>query len=205
MVTSVIRCRLAKRAHHDGPILTCQCLRPSARRKNNVATRFFPQWSQLALSVNRPSARRPDNQPVVGVEVMVLRLGETKDRTEHQPTKSELKARVDWEKRRLKWPSLYGSDTRHWHTWDYFPSGRLSLMLINLLRTQWQSGHLLGRWHDRKAKSLESYLNDVIVAMLTGAAIVRHNRVAAETSNRKGKRLTKPICSNKSDCEIKLG
>ena len=58
--------------------------------------------------------------------------------------------------------------------------GRLSLTLIDPLRSQWESSHLLGRWHDRKAKSLEAYLNDIMIAILTGAAIVRHNRIAAE-------------------------
>jgi hypothetical protein len=52
------------------------------------------------------------------------------------------------------------------------------------LRSQWESSHFLDRWHDRKSKKLESYLNDIVVAMLTGAAIVRHNRIAAETAKR---------------------
>jgi hypothetical protein len=55
---------------------------------------------------------------------------------------------------------------------------------IDVLQCLSISGHLLGRWHDRKVRSLESYLNDILVAMLTGAAIVRHNRIAAETAER---------------------
>jgi hypothetical protein len=61
----------------------------------------------------------------------------------------------------------------------------VSLTLIDPLKSQWNSGHLLGRWYDRKGKNLESYLNDILVAMLTGAAIVRHNRIAAEAAERK--------------------
>jgi hypothetical protein len=57
--------------------------------------------------------------------------------------------------------------------------------LTDPLRSQWQSSHLLGRWHDRKTNSLEAYLNDIMVAMLTGAAIVRHNRIAAEMAERR--------------------
>jgi hypothetical protein len=68
---------------------------------------------------------------------------------------------------------------------DYFPSGRLSLTLTDPHKSRWNSGHLLGRWHDRKAKNLESYLNAIMVATLTGAAIVRHNRIAAEAAERK--------------------
>jgi hypothetical protein len=56
--------------------------------------------------------------------------------------------------------------------------------LTDPLKTQWESAHVLGRWYDRKTKNLESYLNDIVVAMLTGAAIVRHDRIAAETAKR---------------------
>ena len=69
------------------------------------------------------------------------------------------------------------------------PSGRLSLTLIDPLRSQWESSHLLDRGHDRKAKSLEAYLNDIMVAILTGAAIVRHNRIAAEIASIGGRKL----------------
>ena len=46
---------------------------------------------------------------VVDGETLVLRLGESKDKKEHQP-KSELKAKADWEKQREKWPSFYERD-----------------------------------------------------------------------------------------------
>jgi hypothetical protein len=48
---------------------------------------------------------------VVDGNALLLRLGETKDRREHQPTKSELKAKADWEERRRKWPSIWDRDT----------------------------------------------------------------------------------------------
>ena len=121
---------------------------------------------------------------IVDGEGMILWLGETKDKTAHQPTKSELKAKADWEEQRRKWPSIYDRDRQHWRTWDNFPPGRLSLTLTDPLRSQWKSNHLLGRWHDRKARNLESLLNDIIIAMLAGAAIVRHNRIAAENAER---------------------
>jgi hypothetical protein len=119
---------------------------------------------------------------VVDGEAMVLRLGETKVRKEHQPTKAEMKARADWEERQQKWPSIYDRDRQHWRSWDHVPSGRPSLTLTDPLKSQWESGHLLGRWHDRKAKSIEAHLDVVLIGMLTGAAIVRHNRIAAETA-----------------------
>jgi hypothetical protein len=121
---------------------------------------------------------------IVDGEGMVLRLRETKGKAAHQPTKSEMKAKADWEEQRRKWPSIYDRDRQHWRTWDNFPSGRLSLTLTDPLRSQWESGHLLGRWHDRKARSLESYLYEIVVGMLAGAAVVRHNRLAAEVAKR---------------------
>ena len=47
------------------------------------------------------------------------------------------------------------------------PRVALSLTLTNPLNSPWQSGHLLGRWHDRKVKILETYLNVIPEAMLT--------------------------------------
>jgi len=53
---------------------------------------------------------------IVDGEGMVLWLGETKDKTAHQPTKSELKVKADWEEQRRKWPSIYDRDRQHWRT-----------------------------------------------------------------------------------------
>lgn len=64
---------------------------------------------------------------IVDGETLSLQLGETKDKTAHQPTQAELKAKADWEENRRKWPSLYSHDRQHWRSWDYRPSGRLSL------------------------------------------------------------------------------
>jgi hypothetical protein len=122
---------------------------------------------------------------IVNGEALVLQIAETKDKKEHEPTKGELKAQADWEERRAKWPTLYGSDRRHWRTWDYFASGRLSLSVVDPLRNQWQSDHLIGRWHDRKTRRLEDYMNEMVVAMFAGSAIVRHNRIEAETAERR--------------------
>lgn len=122
---------------------------------------------------------------VINGEAVVLEIGESKNKKEHQPTKGELKAKADWEERRSKWPTLYGSDRRHWRTWDYFPSGRLSISVVDPLRTPYQSDHVIGRWHDRKAKRLEDFLSEIVVAMFAGAALVRCNRVAAEDRRRR--------------------
>ncbi|MBR0913951.1 hypothetical protein [Bradyrhizobium japonicum] len=122
---------------------------------------------------------------IVDGETLSLRLGETKDKTAHQPTQAELRAKADWEENRRKWPSLYSRDRQHWCNWDYLPSGRLSLTLTDPLRSQWQDSHVLSRWHDRKSSKLEARLDDVLVGMLAGAATARHNRIAAEAEKRR--------------------
>lgn len=122
---------------------------------------------------------------IVDGESLSLRLGETKDKTAHQPTKAELKAKANWEENHRKWPSSYNLDRQHWRSWDYQPSGRLSLTLTDPLRSQWQDDYVLGRWNDRRTSKLEALLGDVLVGMLTGAATVRHNRIAAEAEARR--------------------
>ncbi|WLB19962.1 ParB N-terminal domain-containing protein [Bradyrhizobium japonicum] len=117
--------------------------------------------------------------------VSEARIGETKDKSAHQPTQAELKAKADWEENRRKWPSLYSRDRQHWRSWDNRPSGRLSLTLTDPLRLQWQDGHVLGRWHDRKSSKLGAHLDEVLVGMLAGAATARHNRIAAEAEKRR--------------------
>ncbi|MBR0739657.1 hypothetical protein JQ581_22240 [Bradyrhizobium liaoningense] len=122
---------------------------------------------------------------IVDGECLSLQLSETKDKTAHQPTQAELKAKENWEEQHRKWPSLYNLDRRHWRNWDYQPSGRLSLTLTDPLRSQWQDGYVLGRWNDRRTCKLESFLGDVLVGMLTGAATARHNRITAEAEKRR--------------------
>lgn len=66
---------------------------------------------------------------VVDGEAMAFRFGETKDR-------SELKAKFDCQARQKKGPSLYDTDRQHWRTSYYFPSGRLSLTLIDPVKSR---------------------------------------------------------------------
>lgn len=124
---------------------------------------------------------------IVEGERMRFLFSETKDKREHLPTKSELKARDDWEASRVRYPSIYNADRRHWPSWDHYPSGRISLTLIDPLRNPWQDYRILGSWRDRQSTSLENYVNDIFVAILAGAALVRHNRLAAEATERRKK------------------
>ncbi len=122
---------------------------------------------------------------IVDGERLSLSINETKDKTAHQPAKAELQAKAQWEANRIKWPTIYNADRMHWRRWDHLPSGRLCVVLENPAAYYWQPEHLLGRWCDRKAARVEDCLNDIIVTMHSGAALVRINRLAAEEAERR--------------------
>lgn len=121
---------------------------------------------------------------IIDGESLRLLFHETKDKSEHHPTAAELAAKAKWEERRKQWPTLYNADRRHWRSWDYSPSGRLSLTLVSPVWTSWSSDRILGRWHDRKAGTVEQQLNDVVVAMYAGVALLKHNRTKLEERQR---------------------
>ena len=122
---------------------------------------------------------------IVDGERLSLSINETKDKTAHQPTKTELQAKAQWETNRIKWPTIYNADRVHWRRWDYVPSGRLCVVLENPAACYWKPERLLGRWYDRKTARVEDYLSDIIVTMHSGAALVRINRLAAEEAERR--------------------
>ena len=145
-------------------------------------------------------ASEQDVHIVVDGEAIRITIGEIRNKREHQPSKAELKAKQDWETRRKQWPTLYDADRQHWRRWDHVPSGRLSLTLIDPLRHQWQSDHVLGRWHDRSARRLENYLQEIVIGILTGAAIVRHNRIASETAEQKRQQAHEAYLAEQQRC-----
>jgi hypothetical protein len=121
---------------------------------------------------------------VIDGEKLRLLFQETKEKHEHHPTSGELAEKARWEVQRKQWPTLYNSDRKHWRSWDYSPSGRISLTLVSPIWTSWSSDRILGRWHDRKAATIEQQLNEVVVAMYAGVALLKHNRAAVEERKR---------------------
>lgn len=121
---------------------------------------------------------------VVDGEKLRLLFHETKDKSEHHPTAGELAEKVKYEERRKQWPTLYNADRKHWRAWDHSPSGRISLTLVSPVWTSWSSDRVLGRWHDRKAATVEQQLNEVVVAMHAGVALLKHNRAKIEERQR---------------------
>jgi hypothetical protein len=156
-----------------------------AGNRERVALLADTLFRALEAAGQQIKAAETDVHIVVDGEAIRIQIGEIRDKREHQPSKTELKAKQDWETRRKEWPTLYNADRQHWRRWDHVPSGRLSLTLIDPLRNQWQSDHAIGRWHDRSARRLEDYLQEIVIGILTGAAIVRHNRIASQTAERK--------------------
>ena len=121
---------------------------------------------------------------IVDGECLNLSIYETKNKQAHKPTQAELRARANWEQDRIKWPTMYGADTTHWRRWDYSPSGRLCVALTNPAAYFWKPENLLGRWYDRKTGRVEDHLNDIIIAMHSGAALIRHLRELADEKER---------------------
>lgn len=117
-----------------------------------------------------------DFRIVVDDEQLALRVYEGKDRQPHEPTAAEVKVQADYDRQRERYPGLYSSKSKAWRSWNYFPSGRLSLEITDPTRYRWGGKHVVGRWHDRASKKLESYLGAAMVALVTAAALVKHRR-----------------------------
>ncbi|NIA70358.1 hypothetical protein HBA54_17265 [Pelagibius litoralis] len=64
---------------------------------------------------------------LVGEIPVSWRIHETRDKTEHHPTKKELERQAQEDKWRARWPRERASDRKVYRTWDYFPSGRLAM------------------------------------------------------------------------------
>jgi hypothetical protein len=121
---------------------------------------------------------------VIDGEKMRLSFSETKGKQAHRPTATELARKAEWERDRLRYPSMYRADKLHWVSWDHFPSGRLSLTLSNPAEYRWSKERVLGRWYDRKSVTLENQMHEVVVGMIAGAVVIRRNRLAAEERER---------------------
>ena len=117
-------------------------------------------------------------------EVFWMTIYESRDRRTHQPTKEELKEQADRERWRAQYPGMYSANSKAYRSWDYFPSGRLSFELASEWREHWHP-LLAGRWYGRANKPVEECLNDAVVALITTAATIKHNRALAEDAARR--------------------
>ena len=121
---------------------------------------------------------------LVDGETFTFRIYSGKDRKPHVLTKEEIKARQEHEDRRRRWPTIYNRDWRPGRNWDYFATERLSIEVADPTLFSWNPEYAVGRWRDRKATRLETYLSDIMIALATAAAAVKYRRAAAEEKAR---------------------
>ena len=105
-----------------------------------------------------------------------LSLCETKVQVPHKPTQEELKHQAQHDANVKRFPTLYKPGRTIWRSWDDVPSGRLSLELKDASRVRWDNKDLVGRWYDRKTKTLEEYLSDAIPALKEASILAKHRR-----------------------------
>jgi hypothetical protein len=135
----------------------------------------------------RGHALRADNGCVrimVEGEPLVPRIYETKGKRPYEPRASDLKKQASYDERSRRHPTWYPPDKKVWRTWTYFPSGRLCLEVSDPSRYSWQNEHLIGRWYERKTKTLEAYLGEVIIALSPAAALIKHRSAEEEEQAR---------------------
>ncbi len=113
-------------------------------------------------------------------EPFLVRIYETKSKSPYRPTSADLKRQADYDERSRRYPTLYPAGKKVWRTWTYSPSGRLCIELSDPTHYRWNNEHLIGRWYDRKNKSGDEYLRELIVALAPAAALVKHRRAEAE-------------------------
>jgi len=116
-------------------------------------------------------------------ENFAVHLSEGRDRRTHVPTKADLKRQAEHDELRQKYPTFYSERTVY-RSWDYFPSGNLSLAITDPNVLSWYNDHTIGRWRDRKSKRLEDYLNDILAALPPAAAAVKLRRAQEEEKKR---------------------
>ncbi|WP_298161776.1 hypothetical protein [Acidocella sp.] len=111
-----------------------------------------------------------DNQP------LKLSVHETKVKIQHVPTTAELKEQAKHDQYVAQYPTFYSQNRKVYRTWDYIPSGRLVVEICDPLQAAWRSAPVFGRWYDRKTSGVETYINEMMVTLVTGAAIAKNQR-----------------------------
>ena len=112
---------------------------------------------------------------VVKDERFTVSFYETKQKISHVPTKDDLKRQRDHDESRKRFPTLY-SDVKVYRSWDYQPSGRMALKILDPTHCTWRGEEVVGRWRDHDTKKLESYLGEVMVALATEQVRVKMRR-----------------------------
>jgi hypothetical protein len=111
-------------------------------------------------------------------EAFSLTIQEGMTKTEHRPTRDELRRQAEHDELRRKYPNTW-SDRQVWAKWDYAPSGRLRLEITDRSQRRWDGEYIVGRWSDRKAQRVEDCLNEVMIAIAARAVLIKSQREEA--------------------------
>lgn len=136
-----------------------------------------------------------------------LRIYETEGKRPHEPTHTELNDQARQDKWRNEHPNWYSTVRKAYRTWDYFPSGRLTLELRASERYDWRDEPIEHRWRDRKAKPLEQSLADVFVWLASAEPLVRERRLKheeklrIEAAERERRRMERELHSKAKELE----
>ncbi|WOJ92922.1 hypothetical protein R0135_14160 [Congregibacter variabilis] len=115
----------------------------------------------------------------VGEERFLVRIRETADKKPHEPTKAELKEQA----RRADY-SWYSPNRKAYRSWDYFPSGRLSISLSDTVGNRWERERIEKRWRDTTSRTLESRLPEIFFWLEEAEPLARSKRLEAERQAR---------------------
>lgn len=122
---------------------------------------------------------------LVDDERFLLRVYAMPDKKPHEPTAKELKKQAQEDAWRTNYPATYSSNRKVYRTWDYFPSGRLTIALRDANSYGWQENELSKRWRDRKAVTLEDRLAEIFVWLASASVMAREKRLEAEAMQRR--------------------
>ena len=102
----------------------------------------------------------------------------------HEPTARELKEQAERDEYRKRYPSDYYSDRKVYRTWDYFPSGRLSISVNDACDGGWRSETITRQWRDTSKHKVEDRLVDMILWVEAVTPAVRAKRLELEAKAR---------------------
>ncbi|EED30565.1 conserved hypothetical protein [gamma proteobacterium NOR5-3] len=115
----------------------------------------------------------------VGDERFLVRIKEATDKKPHEPTKAELKEQA----RRADY-SWYSPNRKAYRSWDYCPSGRLSISLSDTVGHRWQRERIEKRWRDTRGRTLESRLPEIFLWLEEAEPAARSKRLETERQAR---------------------
>lgn len=121
-------------------------------------------------------------------EVFSIRIKEVRDKSVHEPTAKELKDQAQHDEWRKRHPDWYSTDRKAYRSWDYIPSGRISILIEDTYSNRWDRGKIEKRWRDRRNHRLEDDLPAIFVWLESAAVAAKEKRLKLEQEQREEER-----------------